>query len=45
MDLIAYDTLEIMTKKVLIAIRLCGEIDDDASYLNSEFGDEGLATA
>lgn len=46
MDMPGYETLEIMTKKVLIAIRMCGEIDADATYLDEEYYDEtGLNTA
>ena len=54
MDMPRYETLEIMTKKVLIAIRLCGEIDGDEGYMEEyggyggEYGSEterGLNTA
>ena len=36
-----YSSLEVMKKQLLIAARLCGEIDDDGSYVG-ESGDEGL---
>ena len=46
MDIPVYKTLELMTKKVLIAIRLCGEVDADASYMDEDDEEErGLNTA
>ena len=34
MDVPMYSSIEKMKEKVLIAVRLCGEIDDDAEYMN-----------
>ena len=36
MDLPAYTNAEIMKKRLLIAISLCGEIDDDGQYMRFE---------
>ena len=36
MDVPKYSSVEVMTEKVLIAARLCGEIDDDGEYLNDD---------
>lgn len=36
----SYSTDEIMSKKILLAIRLCGEIDDDGGGYGSEYGEE-----
>ena len=34
MDVPMYSSIEKMKEKVLIAARFCGEIDDDAEYMN-----------
>ena len=44
MDMPGYSTVEIMTKMVLIAVRLCGDIDDDGSYMEDDYGEEGIDT-
>ena len=36
MDLPAYTNKEIMKQRLLVAISLCGEIDDDAEYMDDE---------
>ena len=36
MDLPRYSNKETLKERLLIAIRLCGEIDDDASYMDAE---------
>ena len=40
MDVVKYSSFDVMKRQVLIAIRLCGEIDDDGGYINSEYDDE-----
>ena len=40
MELPRYSSPEIMKRQLLIAIRLCGEIDDDASYMNDGYDSE-----
>ena len=41
MDVPFYSSGEVMKRQLLIAARLCGEIDDDGSYVG-ESGEEGL---
>jgi len=41
LDLPQYSTSAIMKKQLLIAIRLCGEIDDDGSMIDSDDDSEG----
>jgi hypothetical protein len=39
LDLPKYSSLEIMTKKVKLAMSLCGEIDDDGEYMSNSNSD------
>ena len=42
MDVPMYPDKEKMSKSLLIAARFCGEIDDDASYIDGSDEDMGL---